>query len=108
MEPAYQYRASLIRAIDGDTFELAVDVGFKIHNHAIIRLRGIDTPERNTPEGKAAQAFAAHALTNAQQIVVRTFKDQQSFARWVADIWIDGYPLADVLRAAGYEKRRSA
>lgn len=108
MEAAYQYRAALIRAIDGDTYECDVDLGFKVHSRVTIRLQGLDTPERNTPEGKAAQAFAAHALMHAQQIVVRTFKDQQSFARWVADVWIDGYPLADVLRAAGYEKRRSA
>jgi hypothetical protein len=37
-------------------------------------------------------------------LIVRSYKDARSFARWVCDVWVDDEPLADLLRAAGHEK----
>lgn len=104
IQPAYRYRAALVRAVDGDTYVMDVDLGFKVHHHATIRLRGIDTPEMNTPQGPAARDFAAMALS-AQSVVVETYKDQMTFARWVADVYVLGESLADLLRKAGHEAK---
>ena len=30
MEPAYRYRAKLVRVVDGDTIDLDIDLGFYI------------------------------------------------------------------------------
>lgn len=107
--PLYYYSAHLVRMIDADTYVLELDLGFYVHVHADIRLRGIDCPEANTPAGTAATAFAEEALRNAESILVKTFKTKQgndirSFSRYVADVWINGTLLADLLRSAGHEK----
>jgi endonuclease YncB( thermonuclease family) len=104
MTPTYIYAASVVRVIDGDTYILDLDLGFHMHAHIPIRLHGIDCPERSTPEGLLAQQAATSVLALATAIVVQTYRDQQSFARWVADVWVDGYLLADVLRAMGHVK----
>jgi hypothetical protein len=36
-------------------------------------------------------------LLEAKEITLATYKDRQSFARWIADVWVDGRSLADVL-----------
>jgi len=41
----YYYEASLVRVIDGDTFEADVDLGFNISQRIVFRLAGCDTPE---------------------------------------------------------------
>lgn len=104
IEAAYRYRATLIRAIDGDTYVMDVDLGFFVHNHVTVRLRGIDTPELATPEGPAARAFAVAALMQPS-VVVETYKDRMTFARWVADVYCQGESLADLLRKAGHEAK---
>jgi hypothetical protein len=62
--------------------------------------------ERSTPEGIKASAFAV-ALLTGQPLIVQSYKDSQSFARWVADIWVADVPVADRLRIAGFEKPKA-
>ena len=45
----YEYRAKLLRVIDGDTVDVDIDLGFGVWMHKErIRLYGIDTPESRT------------------------------------------------------------
>jgi micrococcal nuclease len=106
MEPAYVYRASCTRVVDGDTFVLALDLGFRVGVEIHGRLHGVDAPELPTPEGKAAKGFAMAVLPPSAPLIVRSYRDEQSFARWVVDVWLlDGALLADVLVAAGHARR---
>lgn len=100
MEPAYLYRATLNRRIDGDTYVLNIDLGFHITAAQTIRLCGYDTPERGHPNWKEAGDFAEEKL-KAGPIIVETYKDKQSFARWVADVYVDGRHLGELLLDAG-------
>ena len=100
--PAYVYAARLLRVVDADTFVIDLDLGLRVHAHATIRLRGIDTPERSTDAGRSAAAFVTARLTG-EPLIVQTYKDQQSFARWIADVWVGGIHVAELLRAAGHE-----
>lgn len=104
-EPAYRYRASLIRIVDGDTYVLDVDLGFSVHHFATIRLRGYSCPERHTVDGKAAAAHAAFVL-QGRPLIVETYKDAQTFARWLADVYVGGsylgVHLGLILQHAGY------
>lgn len=105
--PAYRYRATVHRVVDGDTYELAVDLGFKIGVTLTVRLRGVDCPEMPTRAGRAAKDFVATVLYApngaAIPLIVETYRDRQTFARWVADVWLaDGRRLADVLLEAGH------
>lgn len=104
--PAYTYRATCERVIDGDTYVLRLDLGFRVGLSINGRLHGVDAPELRTPEGDAAKAFVDPLLTPTTPLLVRSYKDEQSFARWVVDIWFaDGRSLADVLVDAGQAVR---
>lgn len=93
-DPAYVYRARAIRTIDGDTFVADVDLGFRTHAHIKVRIRGLDTPERGK-DGWAeardrldARLFIGHGWP--EDLVLTSFKDRQSFERWVCDVWVEG------------------
>ena len=67
----YNYKATLLRVVDGDTVDAEIDLGFKIFIKERIRLMGIDTPEsrtRNLAEkswGKASKARLEELLAEA-------------------------------------------
>ena len=99
MTPAYRYRATLSRVIDGDTYVLRVDLGFRVSADLTFRLRGYDAAERADACGPSETAQARRLLEGASEIVVESYKDTQTFARWVADIYVDGQPLVALLAA---------
>lgn len=41
----YEYHASLMNVVDGDTIDVTVDLGFRIHREIRLRLQDIDTHE---------------------------------------------------------------
>lgn len=54
----YRYDVIVRDVIDGDTVVVDLDCGFSIWQHGMrIRLHGINAPEMNTPEGKAAKVW---------------------------------------------------
>jgi endonuclease YncB( thermonuclease family) len=60
----YEYKVSLVRVIDGDTFVGNIDLGFNtvlMNKH--IRVAHINAPEKNTPEGKNATKYVTNMLT---------------------------------------------
>lgn len=97
------YSAELQRVIDGDTFVMRVNLGFSVSITVPIRLAGLDTPERFTPEGRAARS-AAEAFLKSGRITI-TPTGVRTFERHVAHVSIDGKSLADLLRAAGHVKK---
>lgn len=94
IEPCYRYRAEFLAAHDGDTYTLRIDLGFYASAAVPIRLRGVDTPELGTAHADESTAFARWHLSRAEEIVVESYRDARSFERWVADVYVDGYPLA--------------
>lgn len=109
VEPAYRYRAKLVRAIDADTLVLNIDLGFRVFVELELRVHAVDAPEQSTPEGKEATAWASSVLRHpdgsSRLLIVESFKDQRSFARWVGTVYVDGDDYAGLLRAAGHVKR---
>ena len=101
MDPSYVYAARVLRVIDGDTYELDVDLGFRVHTRIEGRLRGIDIAERNTETGQDAIAFVIGTL-EGRGVTIQSHKGKRSFARWVVDVWVEGKPLAEILK--GFEK----
>lgn len=106
IEPAYRYRAKVRRVIDGDTYILDIDLGFRIYAAINIRVHNYDAPEMVGPDrarGLAAKA-AAEALLLARDIMIESYKDARSFERWVADVYVGGELIADVLTKEGHAK----
>lgn len=80
-------------AIDGDTIRAGQER---------IRLRGIDTPEMNEPEGPAAKERLESLLRNGTVSIVPHGRDV--YDRLVADVFVDGQNVAETLRREGYTK----
>lgn len=103
---------------DGDTFYLRVDLGTYTGNMRIdpviqIRLKGIDTYELGDEVGdigQAARDFTRQQLSGAGIVTVATEKPivhtpfGTTLSRTIAQVWVDDDDLADLLRAAGFEK----
>jgi micrococcal nuclease len=108
--PCYRYRATLNRVIDGDTYLLDLDLGFRVHAAVRIRLRGYDAPELHAADilirqkAHEAMQMAENYLKRAAVITVQSYQDRMSFERWVADVWIDGVSLADQMKMSGIVK----
>ncbi len=106
----YAFRVEeVVRVVDGDTYDLHVDLGFHARFSARFRLAGWDTPElRGGSDFEKAKAVEASSVAqswfeeNAGNVLVRTVK-ADSFGRWLASPFtLDAsgeYHLATVLDA---------
>lgn len=83
-------------AIDGDTLRIGTDR---------IRLRGIDTPELDEPGGQAAKQRLEELLASGPVHVVPRGRDIHD--RLVADAFVNGQNVAEILTQEGYAKPRS-
>tara|TARA_R110000851_G_scaffold62941_7_gene144155 strand:+ start:267 stop:722 length:456 start_codon:yes stop_codon:yes gene_type:complete len=88
--PATQYRAKVVRVIDGDTFEVEVDLGFRVMRSMRIRLLGVDTPElrrgsaESKKKGAEAKAWVEDLILGRWVLIDST--TTKSFDRWVAAV----------------------
>lgn len=86
----YCYAARVTRVIDGDTFEMDVDMGFHIHNHITCRVINLDTPEKfgvEKPLGIICRDFAENIFNDNPDVYIRSYKTD-SFGRWLCDVHI--------------------
>lgn len=102
--PAYVRLAEYVSNHDGDTLTLRLDHGkypsSRACTEAELRIRGLWCPELSEPGGAEAAEHARTLLQAASRIVAQTYKG--SFARTVADVWVDGVSFADLMVAAGH------
>jgi endonuclease YncB( thermonuclease family) len=107
--PRYHYRGKLVRVIDGDTAVFALQLGFDISAEIMVRLTGYNAPELRGPNPGTAAAAREYlaALLKDGPCYLATLKDSQSFARYLAAVFIEGpdgglSDVADLMRGAGY------
>ena len=91
----YVIAPEVIRVHDGDTFYAGL---------VTIRLHGIDTPELGEPKATAATRRLTQLLGAGPVTIVPRAEDV--YGRLVADVFVRGQNVADVLRREGYEKPR--
>lgn len=112
MGPAYTYSAKVVRVVDGDTVDLAVDVGFRVTVNDRFRLLGINAPESR---GVNADVYAATASTEHLRrmlgmlgggtVVLRSHVPrigQDKYGRWLAELWIDDMSVNRAMVDAGH------
>ena len=96
--PRYHYVGTLIRVVDGDTFWANIDEGFDDHRYISLRIAGMNTPEMHGPD--RLRAIAARdrlaELLGDRPLYIKTDKDRQSFARYVARVYLDPAGTLDV------------
>lgn len=102
-EAAYVYRATGTRVVDGDTFVAEVDLGFRVSYSCVVRLNGVNTPEKGRAGSRTAGIFLEGLVLN-RRLLLASHKDERSFERWICDVWNvegpDPVNLADALIAA--------
>lgn len=104
----YEYKAKLIRVVDGDTIDAEIDLGFKIYIKERIRFAGIDTPESRTRHkhekswGLAAKCRVKALLDgeNSNFILTTELQKKGKFGRILGSIVLnDGTEISEVLLA---------
>ena len=87
-EQLFTYRAEVKKIIDGDTLIARVHLNFRLFIVQKFRLRGIDCPEIDTPEGRHAKRFVEERLNGLDFIVIKTHKDTtDKYDRYLADVF---------------------
>ena len=81
----FEYTATLISIVDGDTLKLDVDLGFRMHAKEVFRLARINCPELLTLEGFQARAFVAETLAKATALKVQSSRSEK-YGRWLAEL----------------------
>lgn len=97
----YEYFATVLKVVDGDTCVLDVQLGFDVNHKAKFRLFGINTPESFGKEasaaGHAAKARLCELLPDGCKVFVRSHKDKaDKYGRLLAEVYllaVDGSPL---------------
>jgi micrococcal nuclease len=115
----YEYRARLIKVVDGDTVDVDIDLGFGIWmKDERVRIMGIDTPESRTRDkveklfGKAASARVKELLEEdiiLKTQIARNGEDMKGkYGRILGDFIVERFEdgkqemLADILVAEGH------
>lgn len=99
----YRYQASLTRLVDGDTFEMTVDLGFRIFHSVRVQLLGVDAPEPGSTGAEGARQFVNDWFFNNPGPYELTTQRQDGFGRWISTVVApSGANLADDLLEAGH------
>ncbi|WP_417849417.1 thermonuclease family protein [Thalassoglobus sp.] len=106
----YEYRAKIVRLIDGDTVVADVQLGFHVSLRTTFRLFGIDAPETRgveRPDGLAAteylKRFISKLTDGSNELTIRTQKDRTGkYGRYLAELWVGDINLNEALVAAGH------
>lgn len=87
----WEYKATVLKVLDGDTIEVHIDLGFKIYIIQTVRLSGINTFELKSKDDneRLLAIKAKHRLSQLLQnplVTLKTFKtsEQEKFGRFLA------------------------
>lgn len=86
----YEYRAKVVRVIDGDTIECEIDLGFYVKTIQRLRLLHINAPEikgRTKLEGEKSKEYLTNRLLN-KEVIIKTNRNK-SFDRWLAEVFLE-------------------
>lgn len=108
----YEYKAVITNVVDGDTFDMDIDLGFNIHIHERVRLLDIDTPEKFGKEkelGLLVKDYAAFAFTG-MEVVIKSEKadvaaNTDSFGRWLVRVDIGSEDICNIYNRLGINKK---
>lgn len=94
----YEYRAEVLRVVDGDSVWLRVDCGFDLRLDMSVRLYGVNAPELNTPEGQASKAWMKQMLPVGSAVMLRTYKDKrEKYGRYLGTLIKGGMNINETL-----------
>ena len=108
----YEYTATILDWLDGDTAKVNLDLGFQISLNRPLRVYGINCPEVHTADvaekvrGIAARAYAATLCPVGSKVVVSTIKvkdESDKYGRILGKVTLsDGHDYATAMIEAGH------
>jgi len=118
----YEYNAFVIRVVDGDTYDVQIDLGFGLTygstRHPVrLRLRGVDTPETWRPKtdaerehGEKTTSFVKDLIEEAY-VKIKTYK-LGIYGRYEADVFVEHpdegwYDIGELLKSQNLVKLES-
>ncbi len=103
-EMAWVFKVLNAAAVDGDTFEAVLDLGFGIWKRERFRLLRCNAPERGQPGWGEANIKLIHELTweTGRYLWSRKTK-RDKYGRYLADVWFSGRQkwLSDIMLKSG-------
>ncbi|HBY68207.1 MAG TPA: nuclease [Flavobacteriaceae bacterium] len=109
----YIYKAIVTKVVDGDTFDLKIDLGFDVTVKHRIRLYGVDayetslrgdTTEEEKRKGIEAKAFLIDRIFD-KEVIIETVKDKKGkYGRYLANVCHEGKMVSEMLVEKGYVK----
>jgi micrococcal nuclease len=109
----YEYRAKLVKVVDGDTVDVDIDLGFGVWlKNERVRIMGIDTPESRTRD-KVEKIFGLAAKDRLKQLIekdtiLKTFaaKDGEDmkgkFGRILGDFIVGDKMVTEIMIEEGH------
>lgn len=109
----YEYRAKLVKVVDGDTVDVDIDLGFGVWlKDERVRIMGIDTPESRTSD-KVEKVFGLAAKERMKQLIekdtiLKTFaaKDGEDmkgkFGRILGDFIVGDKMVTEIMIEEGH------
>lgn len=80
----YEYKAIVVRVVDGDTIILDVDLGFYTYVRMSCRLAGLNAIELSQPGGSQARTHLAGLLPDGTTVIVKSVKPDKFAGRFDA------------------------
>jgi micrococcal nuclease len=86
----YEYKATVIRVLDGDTLDAKVSLGFRVTIDMRFRLARINAPELRTQAGKASAERLRQLMPVGGVFTVKTEKDKtEKYGRYLGTFFDD-------------------
>ena len=104
----YQYKAKLLRVVDGDTIDAMIDLGFDTWVKKRVRLYGIDAPESRTKnvkektQGKAASKRLSELLAATEGELTIVSHGVGKYGRCLGTLLIGGQNINEQLLIEGH------
>lgn len=111
----YEYKAKVLRVVDGDTVDVDIDLGFGIWMHKErVRMMGIDTPESRTRDkvektfglaskNRLKELLPVGSITVLKTEIDRSGEDKKGkFGRILGDFIIEDKRATDILIEEGH------
>ena len=111
----YEYKAKILRIVDGDTVDVDIDLGFGMWMHKErVRIMGIDTPESRTRDkiekkfGLASKARLKELMPIGSKQILKTQIDKSGedkkgkFGRILGDFVVDKEFVTHIMINEGY------
>ena len=102
----FEYRATVLRVVDGDTVDVEIDLGLDIRHRTRLRLYGINAPEVRGPSresGKASADALRGLIADSPDVIVQTVKDRrEKYGRYLATIWAGETNVNEAMVTMGF------